>query len=67
MPAELLTALDEDETLKQNLENLTPGRQREYADHLAEAKREVTKLKRLEKIKPMIRDGKGLYEKYKNW
>lgn len=66
MPAELLAAMDEDESLKQKFENLTPGRQREYAQHIAEAKRETTKLKRLEKIKPMIKDGKGLYDKYKN-
>ena len=33
-------------------QTLTPSKQREYCDHIATAKREPTKLSRLEKIKP---------------
>lgn len=45
---------------------LTSGKQREYAGHIAEAKREATKLTRLQKVLPMIREDKGLHDKYRN-
>ena len=45
---------------------LTPGKQREYCTHVADAKREATKLSRIEKITPMILNGVGLHDKYKN-
>ena len=66
IPPELEQALEKDQELKTSFETLTPGRQREYAEYISEAKREATKQKRLEKIKPMIREGKGLHDKYKN-
>lgn len=44
---------------------LTPGRQREYCGYIKDAKREDTKLKRLEKIIPMINKGIGLNDKYR--
>jgi len=52
--------------LKQAFESLTPGRQREYSEYISQAKREDTRLSRLEKITPMIMAGKGLNDKYKN-
>ncbi len=66
MPSELSEALQEDKELEKSFHALTPGKQREYADYISEAKREATKLTRLEKIKPMIKDGVGLNDKYKN-
>ena len=45
---------------------LTPGRRREYADYVSEAKRAATRTKRIEKILPMIAAGTGLNDKYKN-
>jgi uncharacterized protein YdeI (YjbR/CyaY-like superfamily) len=45
---------------------MTPGKQREYCEYISEAKRDATKLKRLEKIIPMIIEGVGLNDKYKN-
>ena len=45
---------------------LTPGRQREYNEYILEAKKDSTKQSRLEKIKPMILNGIGLNDKYKN-
>lgn len=51
--------------VKTAFENLTPGRQKEYILHVTEAKQEATKLKRMEKIKPLILSGKGLHDKYK--
>ena len=44
---------------------LTPGRRRECAEYVAEAKRDETKQKRIDKILPMIRAGKGLNDQYR--
>lgn len=38
----------------------------EFCDHVASAKREATKQSRLDKIRPMILDGIGLHDTYKN-
>jgi uncharacterized protein YdeI (YjbR/CyaY-like superfamily) len=54
-----------DKDLKIAFEKLTPGKQKEYIIYINEAKQEATKLKRLEKIKPMILQGIGLNDKYK--
>ncbi len=66
IPSELESLLKSDKSFKTAFENLTKSKQREYANHIASAKREATKLSRLEKIKPMIFDGVGLHDKYKN-
>ncbi len=65
IPPELQSAFD-DEKLKISFEKFTLSKKREFADHITEAKREATKLKRLEKIIPMILNGVGLHDKYKN-
>ena len=59
-------ALTKNKQAKASFDKLTKGKQREYADYIAEAKREETKVKRLEKILPMIKEGKGLHDKYRN-
>ncbi len=66
IPPELEQAFEKNSSLKDAYSKLTPGKQREYAGYVSEAKREATKLSRLEKITPMILDGVGLYDKYKN-
>lgn len=66
LPAELNTAMQADQDLKQSFEELTPGKQKEYANHIAEAKREATRQSRLEKCIPMIKSGVGLLDKYRN-
>ncbi|MGB7786549.1 MAG: DUF1801 domain-containing protein [Salinimicrobium sp.] len=66
IPLELATAFQKDRALKKAFEDLTPGKQREYCEYIAEAKRETTKTSRLEKISPMIKAGVGLNDKYKN-
>lgn len=65
VPELLQHALDENEELSVGFSKLTPGKQREYSEYIAEAKQEKTKLSRLEKITPMILEGKGLNDKYK--
>ncbi|UNY98870.1 DUF1801 domain-containing protein [Zhouia spongiae] len=64
-PSELTDALSNDSSLKKAFGELTSYKQKEYAEYLLEAKRENTKLKRLEKIIPMIKKGIGLNDKYR--
>ncbi len=49
----------------QAFRNLGRGRQREYAEYVATAKRDDTKLDRVAKILPMITAGVGLNDKYR--
>lgn len=64
--AELDAALKKDKNLKRAFEGLTPGKQREYAEHIASAKQEKTRLARMEKASVLILKGVGLHDKYKN-
>ena len=65
IPAELKSALNSDNKLKDKFEQLTPGKQREYSEHIGSAKQEKTRTSRLEKAIPLILEGKGLHDKYK--
>jgi len=66
IPKELNEELTKDSIYNKAFKALTPGKQKEYSLYIIEAKKEVTKQNRLEKIKPMILDGHGLNDKYKN-
>jgi len=66
IPSELKDAFKENRDLEKSFQQLTEGKQKEYANYIAEAKREATKQSRLKKIKPMIKNGEGLHDKYKN-
>lgn len=66
IPPLLNKAFKENKALASAFKKLTPGKQREYANHISEAKREATKESRLQKITPMIIERKGLHDKYKN-
>jgi len=65
IPPELNDVLDADPESRKAFDQLTPGKRREYTDHVAEAKRADTKMRRVEKILPMIRSGVGLHDKYR--
>ena len=65
VPPELQQALSRNATAKANFDRLGKGCRREYADYIAEAKRDETKLRRLEKILPMIEGGTGLNGSYR--
>ena len=65
IPDELKEALASDTLLYEAFETLNPGKQKEYAEYIEEAKREETKMKRLDKIKPVILEGIGLNDQYK--
>ena len=58
--------LNENSQLKSFFKGFTNSKQREFAGHIANAKREATKQARLEKIIPMILSGVGLHDKYRN-
>jgi len=65
LPNMLVDLLKENSSFKKCFEKLSLSKQREYAEYISEAKRETTKVTRLEKIIPMIEAGKGLHDKYK--
>ena len=60
VPEEFLQTLKDDTGLKTAFYTLTPGRQRGYLLHFAEAKQTKTRLARVEKYRQQIIDGKGL-------
>jgi len=66
IPEELAKAMRRHKGATAAFRELTPGRQREYAEHVASAKRDDTKQKRIEKILPMITAGVGLHDQYRN-
>lgn len=61
----LKDVLNQDDELFTSFKTLTPGKQKEYIEYIEEAKQEKTKLSRIEKIKPLILEGKGLNDKYR--
>ena len=65
IPDHLQQAFDKDLSLKQSFEALNLTKKREYAEYIETAKQENTKVKRLEKIIPMISEGVGLNDKYR--
>lgn len=65
VPELLAEALLADPDLKSAFEKLSSGKQKEYCLYVAEAKQEATKRARIEKIKPMILQGKGLNDKHR--
>ena len=65
VPPALTKALKADKAAGAAFKVMSKGRQREFADYIAEAKQETTKQKRLDKILPLIRVGGGLHDKYR--
>ena len=66
IPELLQKALDAEPEAKAQFEKLAPSKRRDYAEHIAGAKQEATQLRRLEKSMSLIREGKGLHDKYAN-
>ena len=65
LPLLLKEKLKTDLSLQKAFELLPPYKQKEYAEYIAEAKREATRISRMEKIIPMILQGVGLNDRYK--
>ena len=66
IPPELKDALAKNAKTRSAFGQFTKGRQREFADYIAQAKREETKANRLKKILPMITQGPSLNDKYRS-
>lgn len=66
IPKELATYFKQNPSVKELFNAYTNAKQREFCNYIAEAKRESTKLSRIEKIIPLFKDKKGLHDKYKN-
>jgi len=64
IPEELKEELASDPQIAEAFENLSLTAKRDYSEYIATAKKEETKLDRLDKILPMIRDGIGLNDRY---
>lgn len=58
--------LKKDTNLNTAFQKFSPYKQKEFWEYMATAKQEKTKIARLEKIKPMILEGRGLNDKYRN-
>ena len=65
IPDELERKFRADPRFKRAFEALTPGRQRGYLFHFADAKQPATRTARIEKAMPAIRAGRGLLERGK--
>jgi uncharacterized protein YdeI (YjbR/CyaY-like superfamily) len=63
VPDELRERFRRDPRFKRAFEALTPGRQRSYLYHFAAAKRSATRVARIEKAMPAIREGRGFLER----
>ncbi len=64
-PPELEAVLAGNKKLNSAFDALTKGKQKEYAEFIAAAKRAETKDRRLEKITPLILAGVGLHDQYR--
>lgn len=58
--------LKKDTKFNTAFQKFSPYKQKEFWEYMATAKQEKTKIIRLEKIKPMILEGRGLNDKYRN-
>lgn len=65
IPGELQNALQNNPGLTDRFNSLSLSKQREYSEYISQAKQEKTRLKRIDKICPMIMEGVGLNDKYK--
>ncbi len=65
VPAELKAALAKNRKAGAKFDKMSKSCRREYAEYIAEAKRDDTKQRRLKKILPMIASGGGLNDKYR--
>jgi uncharacterized protein YdeI (YjbR/CyaY-like superfamily) len=63
IPEELTARFRKDARFKRAFEALTPGRQRSYLYHFAQAKQSATRVARIEKAMPAIFEGRGFLER----
>lgn len=61
----LKETLTKDPSFQRAFDKLSPGKQKEYMEYIDNAKQDKTKTARIEKITSLIKEGKGLHDKYK--
>jgi uncharacterized protein YdeI (YjbR/CyaY-like superfamily) len=64
-PPHLKKAFEQDLNLQKAFDQLSISKKRDFAEYIETAKQESTKIKRLNKIIPMILTGTGLNDRYK--
>lgn len=65
IPGEMEEYFLENPEIAKAFEHFTPGKKREFAEYVSEAKKTETRISRLHKIKHLIADGIGLNDKYR--
>lgn len=65
VPELLLQALDKNTLAKKNFKNMANTYRKEYAQHISDAKRESTRLRRLEKVIQNLENNIKMHEQYK--
>ncbi|MEM6863638.1 MAG: YdeI/OmpD-associated family protein [Bacteroidota bacterium] len=65
IPEPFQTFLQDNPELKKAFEKFSTYKQREFCEYIFEAKQDATKVKRLQKIVPMLEKGIGLNDAYK--
>lgn len=65
LPNELKFELKNNKEFKNAFDSFSMAKQREFAEHIEQAKRIETRFNRLEKVKKMVFAGEGLNDKYK--
>ncbi|TDT47459.1 uncharacterized protein YdeI (YjbR/CyaY-like superfamily) [Maribacter spongiicola] len=65
IPSQLYITLENNDDIKAAFEKLTYSKQKDFAEYIASAKQEKTKLSRLEKIVPLILVGRGIHDIYR--
>jgi len=65
IPIQLQNELEANSDLNKAFLKFSPYKQKEFIEYIETAKREETKLSRIEKIKPMLLGGIGLNDKYR--
>lgn len=56
---------EENKKARDTYDSLTPGKKREYAEHIESAKQQTTKQRRLKKSLELLNQGLGLNDKYR--
>ncbi len=62
IPVELKLAFETHSTLERAFASLSQSKKREYIEYIINAKQEKTKRSRIDKIIPLILEGKGLHD-----
>jgi len=65
LPPRLKSALKGDAILKEAYDKFSEGNKREFAEYIAQAKRESTRDRRCEKVISLIKKGEALNDKYR--